>query len=245
MAGGRFLRQEDHPDAILAGRRELDALLGHFLAIELVRNLDQDAGPVALERVGANGAAVIEVLQDQQALLDDPVVLLSLDVGHETHTASVVFVGGVIQTLLLRYCLFHHTHSFSKLGHGLCDPRKTSRHPDKHAGSYEIRGRPRNILRKPRRFKMLQCTTTGRKRSGTPASGATRLDRLGYHFLGSDVGNDRLADGFEQHQPQASILHLLVVAHQLEVAGRPQRRPAHRQAGKDEKRLDPLHRIGR
>jgi hypothetical protein len=31
------------------------ALLGHFLAIELVRNLDQDTGTITLQRIGADG----------------------------------------------------------------------------------------------------------------------------------------------------------------------------------------------
>jgi hypothetical protein len=66
---------------------------------KLVGNLDQDAGTVAHQRVGANGTAVIEVLQDQQALLDDRVALLALDVGYKTDAAGVVLVGGVVKTL--------------------------------------------------------------------------------------------------------------------------------------------------
>jgi hypothetical protein len=92
--------------------RQFDALLGHFLAIELVRNLDQDAGTVALQRVGTNSAAVIQVLQDQQTLLDDVVTFLALEMGDKAHAAGVVLVGGVVQTLPLRYCRFHHTRSF-------------------------------------------------------------------------------------------------------------------------------------
>jgi hypothetical protein len=33
----------------------IHALLGHFLAIELVRNLDQDTGTITLQRIGADG----------------------------------------------------------------------------------------------------------------------------------------------------------------------------------------------
>jgi hypothetical protein len=47
------------------------ALARHLLAQELVRNLDQDAGAVAEQRIVAGGAAMLEVLQDLQALLDD------------------------------------------------------------------------------------------------------------------------------------------------------------------------------
>ena len=116
MARSCFLRQEDHADAVLAIRRQFDALPGHLFAIELVRNLDQDAGTVTLQRVGANGAAVIQILQDQQTLLDDAMILLAFDMGDKTHAASVVLVGRVVQTLPLRYSRFHHTRSLKILG---------------------------------------------------------------------------------------------------------------------------------
>ena len=97
----RLLRQEHHAHAVLAERRQGDALLGHFLAEELVRHLDQDAGAVARLGVGAHRAAVSQVLEDQQPLLDDGVALLALDVGDEADAAGIVFVGWVVQTLRL------------------------------------------------------------------------------------------------------------------------------------------------
>ncbi len=103
-----FLRQEHHADAVLALRRQLDALLGHFLAVELVRDLDQDAGAVAHELVGAHGAPVIQVLQDQQALFDNRVALVALDVGDEADAAGIVFIGGVVQTLGNHECSPQH-----------------------------------------------------------------------------------------------------------------------------------------
>ncbi len=77
----------------------VDALLGHFLAIETVRNLDQDARAVAHQRIGADGAPVVEVLENLQALLDDLVAFLALDVSDEADAAGVVFVLRVVQTL--------------------------------------------------------------------------------------------------------------------------------------------------
>ena len=68
-ARGVLLRQEDHADAVFAGRRQLDALLRHLLAVEAVGDLDQDAGAVAHQLVGADRAAVVEVLEDLQTLL--------------------------------------------------------------------------------------------------------------------------------------------------------------------------------
>ena len=94
-----FLRQEDHADAVFAGRRQVDTLLGHFFTEELVGNLQQDACAVAHQRVSAYSAPVVEVVQDAQALLDDLVALLALDVGDEADAASVVFIGRVVQTL--------------------------------------------------------------------------------------------------------------------------------------------------
>ncbi|MCK6391725.1 MAG: hypothetical protein L6Q40_12025, partial [Azonexus sp.] len=73
---------------------------------------NQDTGTVTLQGIGTYGTAVINVLQDQQTLLDDGVTLLAFDMGNKTHAASVVLVGGVVQTLPIRYCRFHHTRSF-------------------------------------------------------------------------------------------------------------------------------------
>ena len=39
-------------------------------------------------------------------------IFMAFDMGHEAHAASIVLVGGVVQTLPLRYSRFHHTHSF-------------------------------------------------------------------------------------------------------------------------------------
>ncbi len=107
-----LLGQEDHAHAILAWRRQLDAAEGHFFAIELVGQLDQDAGAIAHQRVGTHRAAVIQVAQDQQTLLDDLVALAPLDVRHKTHAAGVVFVPRVIQTL--RAWLIHGPLSRNK-----------------------------------------------------------------------------------------------------------------------------------
>jgi hypothetical protein len=96
---GVLLRQEDHPDAVLAGGRQRHALARHLLAQEVVGNLGEDACAVAHQRIGSHRAAVVQVEQDLQALLDDAVALLALDVGHEADAAGVVFVGGVVETL--------------------------------------------------------------------------------------------------------------------------------------------------
>ena len=106
------MRQEDHTDTVFADGRQFDALTCHFFTIELIRNLDQDTGPITLQGIGTHSAAVIDILQDQQTLLDDAMTFLAFDMGDKTYAASIVLVGGVVHSLLLRCSLFHHTRSF-------------------------------------------------------------------------------------------------------------------------------------
>ena len=54
----RLLRQEHHADAVLADGRQLEPLRAARLAQEHVGQLDQDARAVALQRIGARGAAM-------------------------------------------------------------------------------------------------------------------------------------------------------------------------------------------
>ncbi len=98
-ARGGIARQEYHADAVLARGRKLHALLRHFLAKEPVRDLDEQSGAVGELRVPAHRAAVAEVLQHRQPLLDDGVRLLALDVRDEAYAAGVVLVSGVVQPL--------------------------------------------------------------------------------------------------------------------------------------------------
>ena len=90
-----FLRQEDHADAVFAGRRQLDTLLGHFGAVEFVRNLDQQTGAVAHQRIGTHRAAVIDVFEDLQTLSHDAVRLVALDMGNKADTPGIVFGIGI------------------------------------------------------------------------------------------------------------------------------------------------------
>ena len=93
--------------------RQGDALPGHLLAEELVRDLDQDPGAVAGQRVGAGGAPMGEVLEDLEALLDDGVALLALECGDEADAAGIVLVGGVVQALGLGWCILCHSRTSS------------------------------------------------------------------------------------------------------------------------------------
>ena len=62
------LRQEAHGHGVVAGRRQVDARLARPVAQQRVGDLDQAAGAVAHQRVGADRAAVVEIDQDLQAL---------------------------------------------------------------------------------------------------------------------------------------------------------------------------------
>ena len=86
-------RQERHAHAVFARRRQREAQLGALAREELVRNLNQHAGAVAGFRIAAACAAVRQVDQNLDALDDDVVRLLALDVGDEADAAGVVFLG--------------------------------------------------------------------------------------------------------------------------------------------------------
>ena len=85
--------QEADRDAVAAalGQLEVDAR-----AEERVGHLQQHPGAVAGARVGAGGAAVLEVLDGAQALVDDLVRGHVVQTGDERH-ARIVLVAGVVE----------------------------------------------------------------------------------------------------------------------------------------------------
>ena len=118
QAAGVFFGQKNHTHAVLTLRRQGHPLHGHVFAVQRIRQLNQDACAVAHELVGAHGTPVIQVFQNLQCLTHDGVRLVALDVGHKTHTTSVVLVGRVVQTVLLEVLLIgcrRHGMSFIKM----------------------------------------------------------------------------------------------------------------------------------
>ena len=95
-------RHEAHGDAVAAGFRQLEALLGGPVTEQGVGDLDQAAGAVTHQRIGAHGAAVVQVDQDLQAALDDLVGFAALEVDHKAHAARVLLVTRIIESLLRR-----------------------------------------------------------------------------------------------------------------------------------------------
>ncbi len=91
LTGGRLDGQERHADAVFSGGREGEAELSALAHEISVRYLDQDAGAIACFGIASAGPAVRQVDQNLDALDDDVVGFLPLDVRHEAHTtASVV-----------------------------------------------------------------------------------------------------------------------------------------------------------
>jgi hypothetical protein len=92
-------RQEDHAHAVVTSGRKRDAKLAAGAAQEGIGQLDEDAGAVALQRVGARGATVRQVFQYREGALDNGMIFPALDMGDETKAAGVMFVAWIVETL--------------------------------------------------------------------------------------------------------------------------------------------------
>jgi len=93
-------RQEDHADPVFTLWRQRDTELCEFIAIKHVGDLNQDAGAISAQRVGTNGAAMIQILQDQERLLHQRVARAPPDVGNKSNATRIVFVPVRIQAML-------------------------------------------------------------------------------------------------------------------------------------------------
>ena len=63
------------------------------------RDLHEHAGAVAHQRIGADGAAMGQVFEHEQAVLDDLVRLLALHMGDEADAAGIMLVARIVKTL--------------------------------------------------------------------------------------------------------------------------------------------------
>jgi hypothetical protein len=88
------------PTPYSPGGGSVDALGRHLGAVELVGDLDQDAGAVAHQLVGTHGAAVVEVLEDLQALLDDACAAWPLMWATKPTPQASCSLRGVVQALV-------------------------------------------------------------------------------------------------------------------------------------------------
>ena len=99
LARVRVARQEAHRDGIAADGGQRLAVRARPIVEQGVGHLDQAAGAVAHQRIGADRAAMVEVLQDLQTLGDDVVRFSAFDVHDEADAARVVLVSGIVKAL--------------------------------------------------------------------------------------------------------------------------------------------------
>ncbi|EXI75851.1 MAG: hypothetical protein AW07_00779 [Candidatus Accumulibacter sp. SK-11] len=183
QARRRLLRQEHHTHAIVAGRWQLDALARHLGTKEIIGKLDQDPGAVTHQGIGADRAAVIEVLQDQQPLLDDRVTLLAPDLRDETDATCVVLVGRVVEALPFWYGGIHHSRILTKLRRYLNDRSRKGRHLGYDAAA---RAAPRDPRLYPECPAETRCCTaptgcakaSGLHRDGAPAATVATISEI-------------------------------------------------------------------
>ena len=97
--------QKHHGHAVIALVGQQAPVLLRFLAEEAVRNLKQDARTVAGVLLEAHAAAVLQVHEHGQRIVDHLVGTLSLQVGERADAACVVFEFLTVQTLIGR--VFH------------------------------------------------------------------------------------------------------------------------------------------
>ena len=83
----------------LAFRRQGEAQFGALADEELVRDLDEDAGAVAGFRIAAAGSAMGQVDEDLNALDDNVVRFLTLDIRDEADSAGVVLMARIVKSL--------------------------------------------------------------------------------------------------------------------------------------------------
>src|SRR6185369_16489577 len=94
----------DIPDAVTAGRRQIDAEgIGDFPQ-KLVGRLNQKAGTVTGIGFAAAGASMLQVDEHLEPALDNRVRALPFDIDDEAHPARVVLEARIVQALGLRWC---------------------------------------------------------------------------------------------------------------------------------------------
>ena len=95
-------RHEERADGVFVGLGQGETEPLRLLGEELVRDLDQNAGAVAGARVGADRAAMLEIAEDGEGILDQLVRGAALDVGNEADPAGILFERGVVKSLRRR-----------------------------------------------------------------------------------------------------------------------------------------------
>ena len=101
------LREEQHGHAIVAlCRQNLAALLSLFTE-KVMRNLEQDASAVAGVLLESRAAAVLQVDQNGQCIVQNLVMALTVDIGKRADATCIVVEFGAIKALLLSGICLH------------------------------------------------------------------------------------------------------------------------------------------
>ena len=101
------LREEQHGHTIVAlCRQNLAALLSLF-AEKVMRDLKQDAGAVAGVLLESGAAAVLQVDQNGQRIVQNLVMALAVDIGKRADATCIVVEFGAIKALLLNGICLH------------------------------------------------------------------------------------------------------------------------------------------
>jgi hypothetical protein len=94
-----FNRQKGHANGILAGCRQAESQGLAFAREKLMWDLNQQSGAITGFRIASAGAAVCEVDQNLDALLDDLMALLTSDAGDKADATSIVLMRRIVKTL--------------------------------------------------------------------------------------------------------------------------------------------------
>jgi hypothetical protein len=168
----RVTRQKHDAAAVGAGLGQLDARLLRRFDEEAMRHLQQDAGAVAGIDLRPACAAVIQVCEHLQGLLQDAVRFAAFDIDDETDAARIVLERRVVQALLRRKAgpapapFVGRTHS--GLPHRINDFRRS-----RPVASAQ---RPHAKMHAARRFPHPEGTVrSGRNIAGTPWLATSKL----------------------------------------------------------------------
>ena len=93
---GMLLGQKDHANAILARRRQRHALRRHLLPVQGIRQLHQDTRPIPHQLVSPHRAAMVQVFENLERVLDNRMALLAPDMRHKTNATGVMLIRTVI-----------------------------------------------------------------------------------------------------------------------------------------------------
>jgi hypothetical protein len=111
-------RQERHANAIKPGLGQIESEFATLPHKKLMRNLKQDASPIASFGIASAGPAMRQVQKNLDALRYDFVTFVAADVGNKSNPTGVMLLRGMIQTLGRRWTI----RNFLTLRHHLlCD----------------------------------------------------------------------------------------------------------------------------